>query len=128
MIRKHSEGVQGRCDPLFLHEPACVQKTPASIRWKLTLTKRKFLERNTGAHHIDLLFVAAKFDNRALQRCRTNINSRNEIEHLLCRLAVSRFIHVDHYVRAVKRNDSRIWPGSDQRQKMDRNVTKKDMQ
>ena len=128
MIQKCGERVQGCRDPFLLNEPAGLKKTPFAVGWKFALAKWKFLQRNSGAHDVDLVFVATKFDHRALQRCRANENPRDEIEHLLRRFAIGRFVHVDQNVRAVKRNDARFRPAPDQRQKMNRDVTEKNVQ
>src|SRR2546430_15480637 len=67
MRQKSGESVQRFRDSFFLDEPTRLEKLPLAIFRKLALPKWKFGQRNTGADDVDLTFVAAKLDYRALQ-------------------------------------------------------------
>src|SRR5690349_22839746 len=115
-------------DTFFLHEPARLQKAPFSVDWKFTLPKWKFLQRNSGSNDVYFVFITTKVHHRAFERFGADKNSRNQAEHFSSRLSVSRLIHVDQHIRAMKRNHPRFRPLSNQGQKMDCDVSKENVQ
>src|SRR5260370_12129908 len=128
MLKKIRECVKCCCQAFLLNEPASLDKMPFTVFRKLTLAKWKFIKRNAGADDVDLVFIATEFNHRATQRSRTDENSRHDVEHSFGRIAISRFIHVDQNVGTVKRNDAWFRPRPNQRQKMNGNMSEKNMQ
>jgi hypothetical protein len=95
-----------------------LHESPFAVFRKSAFAKWKFVQRNSGPLNGDLPFVAAKIDNRALQRFRANQNQRHRSKHLPRRFSIGRFLHVHQNICAVKRNDGRLWPFPDEREQM----------
>ena len=64
----------------------------------------------------NFLFRAAEANDSITQRARADENETNGFHHFFRRVAMRRFLHVDHNVGAVKRDDARPRPAQDQRQ------------
>src|SRR6266566_4465926 len=101
---------------------------PATARRKAAFAKWKFVERNPRSLDLDFTFVATKTDNRAAQRFRPDEDEFYRVEHLPCGTSIGRFIHVHHYVCAMKGNNRRLRPCANQRQQMHSDVTEVNMQ
>ena len=67
----------------------------------------------------NFLFGAAETNDSIAQRARADENETDGFHHFFRRVAMRRFLHVDHNVGAVKRNDARARPIQDERQQMD---------
>src|ERR1043166_5584552 len=126
-----SERPQACGQAFFLDQTASLDKppfAPATGGRKNALTKRKFLQRDSRADDVDLFLVTTKIDNRTAQRFRAHQHTLDRVEHFLGCFAIGRFVHLDQNVRAMKRNDGWFWPGSNERQKMHRDVAEKNVQ
>src|SRR5947208_14166440 len=95
---------------------------------EVSFTKRKFIQRNPGSLDLDLFLVAAQTNDGAPQRIGANQNQLYCVERLSRGFAISWLVHVHRRMGAVKRNDGRFFPRADQRQEMDSDLTKVDVQ
>ena len=102
MRQKSRERVQRRGQTFFLDQSTGLKETPFAVDGKFAFAKWKFLQRDAGAHDVDLAFVAAKLDHGALQRRRAHKNPGDSIEHLFGRVPIRGFFHIDQNVGAVK--------------------------
>jgi len=120
--------VERRRDAFLLHQTTRLKKTPSAVGRKFAIAKRKLLQGNSGPHDVDLILVATELNHGAEQRCGADKNSSHELQHFLCRLSIGGLFHVDEHIRAMERNDSWIRPGSNQRQKMDGDVSEENVE
>src|SRR5438132_7686472 len=122
------EGVQCRSQPFLFDQAGGLYESPFAVGWKLTLPEWKFFEWNSRPHDVDLVFSAAKIDYRTPQRFRSNKNAAHRVEHFFRRPAICWLLEIDQRVRPVKRNNAWISPCAKKREKMHRDVPKKNMQ
>src|SRR6266566_3709002 len=114
----------------FLFDQATsLDKSPFVRRGdEVSFTKRKFVQRNPGSLDLDFSLVAAEIDDCAPQRFGTNKDQLDCIEHLPRGFTISRLVHIDGHIGAVKRNNRRFLPRANQRQEMDGDLAKVNVQ
>src|SRR6266496_2162913 len=95
---------------------------------EVSFTKRKFFQRDPGSLDLDSFFVATQMNDCAPQRFGTNQDQLDCVEHLSRGFAISRLVHVHGDIGAVKRNDGRFFPCANQRQEMNSDLAKVNVQ
>src|SRR5882762_5708797 len=95
---------------------------------EVSFTKGKFIQWNPGSLDLDFSLVAAEIDDCAPQRFGTNKHQLDCTEHLPRGFAISRLVHIDGHIGTVKRNNRRFLPRANQRQEMDGDLAKVNVQ
>src|SRR5207244_2080927 len=88
----------------FLFDQATsLHKSPFRRRGnEVSFTKRKFVQRDPGSLDLDFSLVAAEIDDCAPQRLGANQDQLYCVQHLPRGLAISRLVHIDGHIGAVK--------------------------
>src|ERR1700746_381481 len=112
----------------LLDQAASLHQSPFAILRKVPLAESKFVERNSSSLNFYLLFVATKPNNCSPQRFRPNEDEFYRVKHLPCGTSIRRFVHIHHYIGAVKGNDRWFVPCANQRQEVHRDVAEVNVQ
>src|SRR6266576_4793786 len=113
----------------LFYQATSLDKSPFGRRGdEVSFTKRKFVQRDPGSLDLDFSLVAAQIDDCAPQRFGTNQDQLYRTEHLPRGFAISRLVHIDDHIGAVKRNNRRFLPRANQRQEMNGDLAKVNVQ
>src|SRR5206468_4876597 len=127
--QENRKGAKRNWQTFFFDQAARLQESPFRRRDdEVSFTKRKFFQRNPGSLDLDLFLVATQMNDCAPQRFGTNQYQLDCVEHLSRGLAISRLVHVHGDVGTVKRNDGRFFPCANQRQEMNSDLAKVNVQ
>jgi hypothetical protein len=95
---------------------------------EVSFAKRKFVQRDPGSLDFDFSFRTTQMNDCTPQRFRTNKDERDCTEHLPRGFAISRLVHIHGHIGAVKRNNRRLLPRENQRQQMNGDLAKVNVQ
>src|SRR5213082_146025 len=113
----------------FFDQAASLQESPFGRRGdEVSFTKKKFFQRNPGSLDLDLFLVATQMNDCAPQRFGTNQNQLDCVEHLSRGFAISRLASRHRDLSTVKRDDGRFFPRENQRQEMNSDLAKVNVQ
>ena len=113
----------------FFDQATSLHESPFGRRGdEVSFTKGKFIQRNPGSLDLDLFLAAAQTNDCAPQRFGANQDQLYCVKHLSRGFAIGWLVHVHSHIGAVKRNDGRFFPRANQRQEMDSDLAKVNVQ
>src|SRR5205823_9252904 len=131
LTEKTRESAERNRQTFLVDQTASLHESPlacATAGRKAAIPERKFVQRNPGSLHFDLLFVATEMNHCPPQRFRADKNKLHRLKHLFSGGSISGLVHVDHHIRAVKGNNRWFAPCANKRQEMHSDVTEVNMQ
>src|SRR5215475_3860101 len=123
--QKNCKSVQRNWQTFLFYQATSLHESPFGRRGdEVSFSKRKFLQRDPGSLDLDLFLVAAQMNHCAPQRFGANQDQVDCFEHLPRGVAISRLIHINSHIGAMKRNDRGMSPRANQREEMNGDLPK----